>query len=123
MKQIDEMIYKNGKFLTLKSSYKNEVNLKNAWYDRSDMRKIPSVIIYKGSKYDQIDYDINPLGNIVIINSDEIWNKVEELVKKNLEKWKKYNYWTWKSWLFKISCEKSEKVAEELYDLLLKFIK
>ncbi len=124
MKQIDEITYKNWKFLQLKSRYKNEEELKNAWDTRSDMRKIPSVLIYKWIKNDGINYDINPLGNTDIIdNSGEIWNKIEELVKNHLVKQKEYGMFFSKSWYFKVSSEKSEEIAEKIYDLLLEYIK
>lgn len=118
MKQIDEITYKNWKVLILKSRYKNVTELKNAWDSRSDMRKIPSVLIYRWTKNDKIDYDVNPKGNIDVINSDEIWDKIYELVKNHLVKQKKYEMRFEVSWYFKISTEKSEKIAEEIYDFL-----
>ena len=121
MKQIDEEIYKNWKFLKWNKQYIDK--LKDTWDERNDIRRIPSVIIIKWKINSRIDYDINPLWNIKTKNESEIWYKIEELVKKELVIQKEYEMSFWISWYFKISTEKSEETAEEIYDLLLKYIK
>lgn len=123
MKQINDEIYKSWKILILELDSKNNGDLKNAWDIRSDMKKIPSVIVYRWIKNDRVDYDINPLGNTEIINTEEIWLKIEELVINHLIKQKEYEKRFSISWYFKISTELSEEIAEKIYDLLINYIK
>lgn len=124
MKQIDEITYKDWKFLPIKLGDKSETDFKNAWYHRSNMRKVPSVIIYKWPEIDEIYYDINP-GNIDydILKNDEIWSKIDELVKCHLVIQNEYEMVIWISGFFKISSKNSEYIAEKIYDLLLEYIK
>lgn len=123
MKQIDEEIYKSWKYLILELNCKNNGDLKNRWDERNDMRKIPSVIVYRWIKNDRVDYDINPLGNTEIINTEEIWYKIEELVINHLLEQKEYEKRFEPAWYFKIPTELSEEIAEKIYDLLIKYIK
>lgn len=125
MSYIDDEIYKNWKFLKWTKFYIEKV--KNDWYSRSDIRKIPSILIYKWIKNDEIDYDINPKWtkdyNISFEQKEEIEKYIYEIYKKNISNNENIEWYFWISWNFKIQSEKSEKIAEEIYNLLFKYIK
>lgn len=94
MKQIEEEIYRNWKFLILKSRYKNCEELKKAWCDRSAERKKTYIIIYKEIKNDVVDYDIGPIWtkkyNISTKQKEEIEKDIIELYRNSI--WKKEKF-------------------------------
>lgn len=122
---IDKETYDNYKYLALNRKYKNYSRLKNIWDERCDKKRFPSVLIIKGHKYDEINFDINPLWwNQIISNFNNMIMKdwLDEILKKNELKIKHLK-WFWRSGeLEKIPKDKSKIIAEEVFNLLLKFI-
>ena len=117
----------NENFKILKWSKQYIEKHKNTWDEINKMRKRPSVIIYEWKINSTINFDINATGaffiNFSVKQKKDIETNIINLVKNNIWEKEKLEWHFWISWDFKILTKRSVKVAEEIYDLLLKHIK